>query len=213
MSTDLLRLLAQAHPERSQGDLLAMLEAIPGKPQKTTVQRRVGSRPRTDASMARRRSWAAAGRLPPALASRFTTGEVATLAVIAAQVKKHGACRLMIDAIAAIAGVGRSTVKRALAAAEAAGVIHVERRRLSAFRNDSNVVRIVSREWLVWLKRGPEGTAAQLYLRSNLRPARHTVLDSKATRPWNRSQGLPKGRVRGGRSPGRDSCSGKERHE
>ena len=36
------------------------------------VQRRVGSRPRTDASMERRRSWAASGRMPPKLAARFT---------------------------------------------------------------------------------------------------------------------------------------------
>ncbi|TXM92100.1 helix-turn-helix domain-containing protein, partial [Methylobacterium sp. WL103] len=33
---------------------------------------RVGSRPRTDASMERRRRWAASGRLPPGLAARFT---------------------------------------------------------------------------------------------------------------------------------------------
>jgi hypothetical protein len=43
---------------------------------------RIGSRPRTDASMARRRRWAASGRLPPGLAARFTLAEQAVLAVV-----------------------------------------------------------------------------------------------------------------------------------
>src|SRR5215213_3552442 len=49
------------------------------------VQRRLGSRPRSDASMERRRRWAATGALPPALASRFTLAEQAVLAVVAAE--------------------------------------------------------------------------------------------------------------------------------
>src|SRR5215218_3367789 len=48
------------------------------------IQRRFGSRPRTPASLERRRRWAAAGALPPALASRFTLAENAVLAVVAA---------------------------------------------------------------------------------------------------------------------------------
>src|SRR3954468_13543616 len=39
------------------------------------VQRRFGSRPRSGASMERRRRWAASGALPPALAVRFTLAE------------------------------------------------------------------------------------------------------------------------------------------
>src|SRR5215213_1371092 len=74
------------------------------------TQRRVGSRPHTPASMARRRSWAAAGRLPPQIASRFTLAEQSVLAVIALEVVKRGSCRLAIDHIAPLAGVGRSSV-------------------------------------------------------------------------------------------------------
>jgi hypothetical protein len=51
-----------------------------------------GSRPRSPASLERRRSWAAAGRLPPQLASRFTLAEQAVLAVVALEVTRHGAC-------------------------------------------------------------------------------------------------------------------------
>ena len=50
------------------------------------VRRSVGSRPRTGASMERRRRWAASGRLPPGLAARFTLAEQAVLALVAAEV-------------------------------------------------------------------------------------------------------------------------------
>src|SRR5215218_6651270 len=43
------------------------------------TQRRFGSRPRSPASMERRRRWAASGAMPPAIASRFTLAEQAVL--------------------------------------------------------------------------------------------------------------------------------------
>jgi hypothetical protein len=123
----------------------------------TPVRRRVGSQPRSSASMERRRSWAAAGRLPPALAARFTLGEAAVLAVIASEVTKRGACSLAIGHIAALAGVCASTVKNALRAAHGLGLIRIEERRLTAWRNLPNLVTITSPEWLSWLRLGPKG--------------------------------------------------------
>jgi hypothetical protein len=67
-------------------------------------------------------------------------------------VVKHGRCTLVLDHIAALAGVGRSTVKRALRAAQGLGFIRIEERRLSAWRNAPNVVTITSREWTSWLR-------------------------------------------------------------
>src|SRR3954471_8799229 len=123
-------------------DAIELKRALPPAPK--PVQRRlIGSRPRTPASLERRRRWAASGALPPALASRFTTAETAVLAVVAAEHQKHGRCTLVIDHIAALAGVGRSTVKRALRAAE--GLVRIEERRVSAWRNAPNVVTITSR--------------------------------------------------------------------
>ncbi|MCJ2102789.1 helix-turn-helix domain-containing protein, partial [Methylobacterium sp. E-046] len=52
-------------------------------------RRAVGSRPRTDASMERRRRWAASGRLPPGLAARFTLAEQAVLALVAAETARR----------------------------------------------------------------------------------------------------------------------------
>lgn len=114
------------------------------------IVKRYGSRPRTDASLERRRRWAASGRLPPALASRFTAGEQAVLSVVAAEVVKRGDCRLHLDHLAALAGVGRTTVKNALREARVFGLLTVEERRLTGFRNASNVVRIISAEWQAW---------------------------------------------------------------
>ena len=109
-----------------------------------------GSRPRTDASMERRRRWAASGRLPPQLAARFTLAEAAVLAVVASETVRRGDCRLCIDHIAALAGVARSTVKNAIRQARTLSLVTVEERAQTAWRNLSNVVRIVSKEWQAW---------------------------------------------------------------
>jgi hypothetical protein len=152
--------------DEAQGlsDLIEARKALPptGKP----VQRRVGSRPRSPASMERRRSWAACGAMPPALASRFTLAEQAVLAVVTAEVRTRGACSLTIGHLAALAGVGRSTVKRALGEAQALGLLRVEERRLTAWRSASNRVTITSREWHAWMRMRRRGEG------SNLRPPR-----------------------------------------
>src|SRR3954463_13443821 len=106
----------------------------------------------TGPSMERRRRWAASGALPPALASRFTTAENAVLAVIAAEHMKHGRCTLTIDHIAALAGIGRTTVKNALREAQRQSLARIEERRVSAWRNAPNIVTITSREWTSWLR-------------------------------------------------------------
>ena len=102
-------------------DLIEAKRAIPVRPPQPRL--RVGSRPRTPESLARRRRWVAGGLLPPALASRFTAAETAVLSVVATEVLKHGRCTLVIEHMAALAGVGRSTVKRALRAAQELGLL------------------------------------------------------------------------------------------
>src|SRR5215218_3732661 len=115
-------------------NLIESRRALPPAPK--PVQRQlIGSRPRTPASLERRRRWAASGALPPALASRFTLAETAVLAVVAAEHVKHGRCTLTIDHIAALAGVGRTTVKNALREAQGQGLARIEERRLLAWRN------------------------------------------------------------------------------
>ncbi|MCJ2141914.1 helix-turn-helix domain-containing protein [Methylobacterium sp. E-066] len=122
-------------------------------------RRAVGSRPRTDASMERRRRWAASGRLPPGLAARFTLAEQAVLALVAAEVARRKDCRLSVPNLAAVTGVAETTVRNAIREARKLGLVTVEERQITGFRNDTNIVRIVSPEWTAWLRlvrmRGP----------------------------------------------------------
>src|SRR5215212_3356710 len=78
----------------TEAEAAALSEAIEARKALPTTQkpvrRRLGSRPRSTASLERRRRWAASGALPPALASRFTLAEQAVLAVIAAENRKRG---------------------------------------------------------------------------------------------------------------------------
>ncbi|PND67042.1 transcriptional regulator, partial [Escherichia coli] len=82
--------------EAEAEELDSLINAKAALPAAAAPRRHVGSRPRSSASMERRRSWAAAGRLPPALAAQFTLAEQAALAVVAVEVKKHGACTLTV---------------------------------------------------------------------------------------------------------------------
>jgi hypothetical protein len=115
-------------------------------------RRAVGSRPRTDASLERRRRWAASGRLPPGLAAQFTLAEQAVLALVATETSKRGDCRLAVGQLAAVAGVAETTVRNALREAKKLGLVTVEERRVTGFRNDTNIVRIVSPEWQAWMR-------------------------------------------------------------
>ncbi|MCJ2006626.1 helix-turn-helix domain-containing protein [Methylobacterium sp. J-092] len=124
---------------------------------------RAGTRPRTDASMARRRRWAASGRLPPAISARFTLAEQAVLSLVAAETARRGDCRLAVGHLAAIVGVAETTVRNAIREARKLGLVTVEERRVTGFRNDTNVVRIVSAEWTAWLRLARKGPVLHLH--------------------------------------------------
>src|SRR5688500_2248606 len=105
-------------------------------------------------AIARRRHLAASGPMPPALACKFTVGELAVLRIVGDEVRQHGHCARCVDEIAARAGVCRSMVKNAIRTAARLGLLTVEERRREGRRNLPNVVRIVSKEWTSWLARG-----------------------------------------------------------
>ena len=132
-------------------------DSAPAQDRAGSTKRTVGSRPRTDASMERRRRWAASGRLPPGLAARFTLAEQAVLAIVAAEMARRKDCRLSIENMAAVAGVCRSTVKNAIREARRLALLTVEERQITGFRNDTNVIRIISPEWLAWIRLARRG--------------------------------------------------------
>ncbi|MCF4130286.1 transcriptional regulator [Methylobacterium sp. SyP6R] len=153
--------VSEAEAEELSG-LIETRKVVPAAPAAAAaIRKAVGSRPKTDASLERRRRWAASGRLPPALAARFTPGEIAVLSVVAAEACRRGDCRLAVGHLAAVAGVSETLVRNALREARTLGLVTIEERRVTAWRNDTNVVRIVSAEWSSWLKlaKGRPGAA------------------------------------------------------
>jgi hypothetical protein len=153
--------VSEAEAEELSG-LIETRKVVPAAPVVAAAPRKaVGSRPKTEESLERRRRWAASGRLPPALAARFTPGEIAVLSVVAAEACRRGDCRLAVGHLAAVAGVSETLVRNALREARALGLVTIEERRVTAWRNDTNVIRIVSVEWAGWLKlaKGRPGAA------------------------------------------------------
>src|ERR687890_42775 len=116
--------------------------------------RRLQRAPKRPVAIARRRHLAASGPMPPALACKFTVGELAVLRIVGDEVHQHGCCSRSIAELAARAGCGRTTAQNAIREAARLGLVTVQERRREGRKNDTNVIRIVSREWTLWLTRG-----------------------------------------------------------
>jgi hypothetical protein len=67
---------------------------------------------------------------------------------------RAGVCVLPVDAIAAQAGVERTTVQNALRQGRLLGLILVKEPRIPGRPSLPNVVSIVSKDWIGWLKLG-----------------------------------------------------------
>lgn len=112
--------------------------------------------------MARRRRLASSGPLPPTLAASWTTARLAILRIVGDEVRENGACELSLAEIAARAGSCRTMARTTLRQALELGLVLIEERPQPGRKNLPNRVRIVSREWLSWLKRGPQTTLAAM---------------------------------------------------
>jgi hypothetical protein len=125
------------------------------------------------ASMARRRRLAASGPMPPALASHYTTGQMAVFRIVADEVRQHGACSRTLGEIAARAGVGITTARDAIRAGAFDGILIIEERRRRGAPNLPNVVRVTNREWSNWIKRSGRGGSSfsgATYSKSSIPP-------------------------------------------
>jgi len=94
------------------------------------------------------------GVVPARIAASFTTAELAVLTVIGRQCQRTGVCVLPVAAIAALAGCSRTSVKNAMRQARLLGLILVKERRIPGRKSLTNIVTIVSKEWLGWVKLG-----------------------------------------------------------
>jgi hypothetical protein len=106
-------------------------------------------------SRERRRTLGSSSAMPPDQRAMFTEGQRSFIAIVAGEVKHHGTCDLPLDAMAAKAGVCRTTAQTTLHEARRLGLIHITERPRPGRKNLTNVIRIMSREWLDCLKRGP----------------------------------------------------------
>jgi hypothetical protein len=170
--------------------------ALSGAPRNSA--RRPQRSPDRQASIERRRRLVASGPLPPPLAARFTWGEIAVMRIVGDECRAHGQCTLHIDAIAARAGVHRTTVQNALREAQGRGevpgspIISVQERRRKGQRSLTNIIRIVSREWRDWLHKGSSRSAMGVGSKCTAIKKTNTTdtgLFLRGTSPW----GIPDG--------------------
>ena len=151
-----------ARPELQPGQIVTWAEVSHG-----TLSRRIrpaqGSlfprnrSPDRQRSLERRRRLAASGPMPPQLACQFTTGQLSVLRIVSDEVRRKGRCTLYVDEIAARAGVSHRHAQAALRWAEELRLLRIVERRLTGTRNDTNVVTIISAEWLAWLRLKRQG--------------------------------------------------------
>ena len=155
--------------------------------------------PDRQASLERRRRQAMSGAVPAKIAAAFTLGELAVLSVIAREVQRRdGACALPLDALAALAGVSRTTVQNSLRQARHLGLLEVKERRRRGLPSLTNVLRVISPEWIAWLKLSGEGGGFRKLSATNnkfiqerkggLRPASHWRTEKKGVhKPCNQA--------------------------
>jgi hypothetical protein len=138
--------------------------------------------PDRKASRDRRRRLGGSSALPDTLRHHYTEGQRAVLCIVAGEVKRHGVCDLPIDKIAALAGVGRTTVQTTMHIAwKALGHIKITRRPRRGQKSLTNLVEVKSPEWLTWLKRGPSAHKPDRVQNSNLaNPTKNITIDDGA---------------------------------
>jgi hypothetical protein len=149
-------------------------------------RRRVLTDEQKQAARDRRRTLGSSSVMPPDLRCQYTEGERAVLAIIAGEIKHSGNCDLPIDKIAALAGVCRTTVQNTLHEARRLEHINVTERPRPGKKNLTNVVHIVSVEWLAWIKRGPTAhrpgrIGSNPFAEKNLRSEESSVSPTKST--------------------------------
>src|SRR4051794_6240184 len=170
------------------------------------LPRRLQKAPKRPVAIARRRHLAASGPMPPALACKFTVSELAVLRIIGDEVHQHGHCDRCVDEIAARAGVCRRMVQNAIREAARLGLLTVEERRREGRRNLPNVIRIVSKEWAMWLTRGaPRG-------RRSSPPSAASLIGCKKLRPTDKGYKNQRSRASGPAFAAREQQAGLAAH-
>jgi hypothetical protein len=168
-----LRASIQRMLERKPYDAIAQAfeqETIPTKPAAQLKIRSVKAnkiiprqRPRSPdraKSRERRRRLGGSSALPDTLRHHFTEGQRAVLCIIMMEIKRRGICDWPIDKIAAQAGACRTMVQTTLHEARRLGLVGITERPMRGQKSLTNLIRIISNEWLAWIKRRNQHMAA-----------------------------------------------------
>ena len=130
---------------------VALERALEGRNSIFPPKRRPKS-PDRQRSIARRRRLAASGPLPPQIAAKFTTGQLAVRRIITDEVEsRRGTCALTIGEIAARAGVCIALARNAIRIAERLFLIGTQFRKRDGRPHLPSVIRIISQAWNGWL--------------------------------------------------------------
>ncbi|GJD66754.1 hypothetical protein [Methylobacterium frigidaeris] len=109
-------------------------------------------------SRERRRGLGGSSPLPEPLARRYTEGQRAVLFIVGEEIAARGVCGLSVAEIAARAGVCHRHAQMALRLAESDGLVTITERPRKGQKHQTNLVRVLSKEWAAWLaRRRPTG--------------------------------------------------------
>jgi hypothetical protein len=193
---DRRRPLARNTPRTAPGQAMGKLADRLGVRASRFAPRQRPRSPDRRASRDRRRMLGGSAVMPPNLRNHYTEGQRAVLCIVAGEVKHHGVCDLPIDKIAALAGVCRTTVQTTLHEARRLFHIKVTERPQPGRKSLTNLIEIISPEWVTWIKRGP---TAHRPIGSNsvkmVSPTKSTYSkekgDARAERPQGAWRGVP----------------------
>lgn len=175
--------LSEAINARRMGVKIAQAAAGGGLPLvRQSPPRKHQRPPERSVAIERRRRLAASGPMPPALAARFSTGELAVMRIVADEFQARQVCVLCLDAIAARAGVSRTLAKNAIRQARRLGMVEVRERRRTGAKSLPNVVTVIDREWLAWLKRSAAHRTKSVPCGSSIGVRNPTTTDTKGFR-------------------------------
>lgn len=127
---------------------------FPTRPKSELSRSEAASGERDRSRWSRKQRLGGLAALPPTTDyNGFTEGERAVLYIVAADMRAYGACRCTTQEIADRAGVGRTTVRNAVRKARQLGAVKVEHRPQWRGKWLSNIITIVCKTWLSWLRR------------------------------------------------------------
>ena len=104
-------------------------------------------------SRERRRGLGGSSPLPEPLARRYTEGQRAVLFIVGEEIAARGVCGLSVAEIAARAGVCHRHAQMTLRLAESDGLVTITERPRKGQKHQTNLVRVLSKEWAAWLQR------------------------------------------------------------